>query len=200
MCSTYESSVGKAWAATMNFYGNRMFGTCECSHCGRAFDFVSHLHEFISDLLILVSSSDWSTSDHGPVHRQLSVSSDSKLLDDDIREESRVIMRPKKPPRPKSEVFLNKHESCPRRKRFSAFGVSCHLLKCFRRIPKGETFTCLHNLQNCICKHLHIHYKPEHDSLRNKKFDFCTSFQKVIGLIGNDELLVSEQSPTPTTS
>lgn len=59
------------------------------------------------------------------MHRQLSVSSDSKLLDDDIREETRVIMRPKKPPRPKSEVFLNKHnDPHPRRKRFSAFGVS----------------------------------------------------------------------------
>lgn len=59
------------------------------------------------------------------MQRQLSVSSDSKLLDDDIREETRVIMRPKKPPRPKSEVFLNKHDPHPRRKRFSAFGVSC---------------------------------------------------------------------------
>lgn len=61
------------------------------------------------------------------MHRQLSVSSDSKLLDEDIREETRVIMRPKKPPRPKSEVFLNKHEMNPRRKRFSAFGVSVFL-------------------------------------------------------------------------
>uniref|UniRef100_A0A182YS49 Uncharacterized protein n=1 Tax=Anopheles stephensi TaxID=30069 RepID=A0A182YS49_ANOST len=66
---------------------------------------------------------DWNrVSDHERVHRQLSVSSDSKLLDDDIREETRVIMRPKKPPRPKSEVFLNKHDPHPRRKRFSAFG------------------------------------------------------------------------------
>lgn len=65
--------------------------------------------------------------EHGQVHRQLSVSSDSKLLDDDIREETnRVIMRPKKPPRPKSEVFLNKHDLHPRKKRFSAFGVSKH--------------------------------------------------------------------------
>lgn len=67
---------------------------------------------------------DWSVSDHERVQRQLSVSSDSKLLDDDIREETRVIMRPKKPPRPKSEVFLNKQDLHPRRKRFSAFGVS----------------------------------------------------------------------------
>ncbi|XP_055383792.1 cyclin-dependent kinase 14 [Condylostylus longicornis] len=57
------------------------------------------------------------------VQRQLSVSSDSKLLDDDIREETIVIMRPKKPPRPKSEVFLNKPDLHPRRKRFSAFGA-----------------------------------------------------------------------------
>lgn len=56
----------------------------------------------------------------------MSVSSDSKLLDEDIREETRVIMRPKKPPRPKSEVFLNKQDNLhPRRKRFSAFGVRC---------------------------------------------------------------------------
>lgn len=68
---------------------------------------------------------DWSgVNDHERVQRQLSVSSDSKLLDDDIREETRVIMRPKKPPRPKSEVFLNKQDLHPRRKRFSAFGVS----------------------------------------------------------------------------
>jgi hypothetical protein len=73
---------------------------------------------------------DWSGNhNHGQVHRQLSVSSDSKLLDDDIREEARVIMRPKKiPPRPKSEVFLNKHDSHPRRKRFSAFGVCIHVV------------------------------------------------------------------------
>lgn len=80
---------------------------------------------------LFYSSTDWSSGEHGPVHRQLSVSSDSKLLDDDIREETRVIMRPKKPPRPKSEVFLNKHDPHPRRKRFSAFGVSCQLLIVF---------------------------------------------------------------------
>lgn len=74
---------------------------------------------------MFVSISDWSgANDHERVQRQLSVSSDSKLLDDDIREEARVIMRPKKPPRPKSEVFLNKQDLHPRRKRFSAFGVS----------------------------------------------------------------------------
>jgi len=78
---------------------------------------------------------DWrstdSTDHHDRVQRQLSVSSDSKLLDEDIREEmkyhSHVVMRPKKPPRPKSEVFLNKQETHPRRKRFSAFGVSTPL-------------------------------------------------------------------------
>lgn len=75
--------------------------------------------------MFFVSISDWSgANDHERVQRQLSVSSDSKLLDDDIREEARVIMRPKKPPRPKSEVFLNKQDLHPRRKRFSAFGVS----------------------------------------------------------------------------
>nr|XP_027209361.1 cyclin-dependent kinase 14-like [Penaeus vannamei] len=52
--------------------------------------------------------------------RQLSVSSDSKLLDEDIREEQKVIMRPKKPPRPKSEVYLCKDTR--KSKRYSAFG------------------------------------------------------------------------------
>lgn len=78
--------------------------------------------------LLLCLFPDWRSTDgtdhHDRVQRQLSVSSDSKLLDDDIREETRVIMRPKKPPRPKSEVFLNKQDPHPRRKRFSAFGVS----------------------------------------------------------------------------
>lgn len=61
---------------------------------------------------------------HDRVKRQLSVSSDSKLLDEDIREETRVILRPKKPPRPKSEVLLNQGNDHRRMKRFSAFGVS----------------------------------------------------------------------------
>lgn len=67
---------------------------------------------------------EWnSVSGHERVKRQLSVSSDSKLLDDDIREETKVILRPKKPPRPKSEVLLNQQGSDHRRtKRFSAFG------------------------------------------------------------------------------
>lgn len=81
----------------------------------------------IFDSILFFSLTDWSgTNDHDRVQRQLSVSSDSKLLDEDIREETRVIMRPKKPPRPKSEVFLNKQDLHPRRKRFSAFGVSTH--------------------------------------------------------------------------
>lgn len=58
------------------------------------------------------------------VRRQLSVSSDSKLLDEGAREEARVVMRPKRPPRPKSEAFLGPHDHSNRRtKRFSAFGV-----------------------------------------------------------------------------
>ncbi|XP_045525541.1 cyclin-dependent kinase 14 isoform X1 [Pieris brassicae] len=68
---------------------------------------------------------DWSGSGNGEyrVRRQLSVSSDSKLLDEGAREEARVIMRPKRPPRPKSEAFLGPHEHSNRRtKRFSAFG------------------------------------------------------------------------------
>lgn len=79
---------------------------------------------YIFRIIFLVA--DWRSgvNDHDRVQRQLSVSSDSKLLDDDIREETKVIMRPKKPPRPKSEAFLNKQDPHPRRKRFSAFGVS----------------------------------------------------------------------------
>ncbi len=70
--------------------------------------------------------SDWHSKSHQHelVKRQLSVSSDSKLLDEDICEETRVILRPKKPPRPKSEVFLTKNQSQRRTKRYSAFGVS----------------------------------------------------------------------------
>ncbi|XP_044586217.1 cyclin-dependent kinase 14 isoform X1 [Cotesia glomerata] len=67
--------------------------------------------------------SEWSgVGDHERVHRQLSVSSDSKLLDEDIREEARVILRPRRPPRPKSEVFLGPDPGPRRTKRFSAFG------------------------------------------------------------------------------
>lgn len=68
---------------------------------------------------------EWSNiSGHDRVKRQLSVSSDSKLLDEDIRAETtQVIFRPKKPPRPKSEVLLNQQSTDNRRtKRFSAFG------------------------------------------------------------------------------
>lgn len=62
-----------------------------------------------------------------PVTRQLSVSSDSKLLDEPHHDggdadEPQVILRQKKPPRPKSEAFLSKDQR--RSKRYSAFGVS----------------------------------------------------------------------------
>ena len=63
--------------------------------------------------------------------RQLSVSSDSKLLDGtetpETEEAPQVILRQRKPPRPKSEVFLSKDQR--RSKRYSAFGVSPSLLK-----------------------------------------------------------------------
>ncbi|XP_072390820.1 cyclin-dependent kinase 14 isoform X1 [Diabrotica undecimpunctata] len=68
-------------------------------------------------------SAEWnSVAGHDRVKRQLSVSSDSKLLDDDIREETKVILRPRKPPRPKSEVLLNQGTDHRRTKRYSAFG------------------------------------------------------------------------------
>jgi len=53
--------------------------------------------------------------------RQLSVSSDSRLLEDEIKQEVKVILRPKKPPRPQSEVFLDQVDK-RRTKRYSAFG------------------------------------------------------------------------------
>lgn len=85
------------------------------------------MHELrcIYILMIYIFVSDCG-SDSDRVKRQLSVSSDSKLLDDDIMEGYRVIFR-KNPPRPKSEVFLS--DAHPRRtKRFSAFGVRSYLL------------------------------------------------------------------------
>ncbi|KAI5695172.1 hypothetical protein M8J75_012180 [Diaphorina citri] len=74
----------------------------------------------------------WSSGENkATVQRQISVSSDSKLLDADIAEETRVLLRNRKPPRPKSEVFLNKYATPPsqsstnrRTKRFSAFGAN----------------------------------------------------------------------------
>lgn len=78
-----------------------------------------------------MSDYEWSNGESkSTVQRQISVSSDSKLLDADIAEETRVMLRARKPPRPKSEVFLNKYATPPssqssttrRTKRFSAFG------------------------------------------------------------------------------
>ena len=55
--------------------------------------------------------------------RQLSVSSDSRLLDHEIKAEmTAVILRPKKPSRPKSEMFLDKQDEPRKSKRYSAFG------------------------------------------------------------------------------
>ena len=71
------------------------------------------------------------------VTRQLSTSSDSKLLEDEINEEVRVILRPKRPPRPKSEVFLDQ-ASKRRSKRYSAFGVS--YVHCDAGSKRGSCF------------------------------------------------------------
>ena len=60
----------------------------------------------------------------GKMIRQLSISSDSRLLDEEIKHEimDNVIRRPKKRmPRAKSEVFLDKDDT-GRSKRYSAFG------------------------------------------------------------------------------
>uniref|UniRef100_A0A8D9DWS4 cyclin-dependent kinase n=1 Tax=Cacopsylla melanoneura TaxID=428564 RepID=A0A8D9DWS4_9HEMI len=78
-----------------------------------------------------LSDYEWNNGERkSTVQRQISISSDSKLLDADIAEETRVMLRARKPPRPKSEVFLNKYATPPssqstanrRTKRFSAFG------------------------------------------------------------------------------
>lgn len=104
---------------------------------------------------------DWSgANDHERVQRQLSVSSDSKLLDEDIREETRVIMRPKKPPRPKSEVFLNKQDLHPRRKRFSAFGVSVHIL--IHNILSYVLVACVHKIHKGVLTDFSIIFKNFH--------------------------------------
>ena len=115
---------------------------------------------------------DWDgLGDHDRVHRQLSVSSDSKLLDEDIREEARVILRPKKPPRPKSEVFLNKEQQ-RRTKRYSAFGVSPYAspqwpggnsiiydsrIICERSLNNNFFPLCNIYIHICVCIYTHTH-------------------------------------------
>jgi cyclin-dependent kinase 14 len=92
-------------------------------HCGNfifiiAFKFLTRA---------IAACAEWPLGERNPVRRQLSVSSDSKLLDEDLREEAKVILRPKRPPRPKSEVFLNRPHGST--KRYSAFGVLFSALK-----------------------------------------------------------------------
>ena len=65
-------------------------------------------------------------------NRQMSVASDTKLLEEEIGCEMRAILRPKRPPRPQSEAFLDRvadgskgsKANNRRSKRYSAFGVS----------------------------------------------------------------------------
>ena len=72
---------------------------------------------YLNKLLIQSYSKDFF------VARQLSVSSDSRLLDQEIKAEivSSVIKRPGRPQRPKSELFLDR-DNRSRSKRYSAFG------------------------------------------------------------------------------
>lgn len=94
---------------------------------------ISNLRNGLNGVCFCFMFTEWSNvTGHDRVKRQLSVSSDSKLLDDDIREETKVILRPRKPPRPKSEVLLNQGSDHRRTKRFSAFGVRYFL--CLRII------------------------------------------------------------------
>ncbi len=73
----------------------------------------------------MTTSATSATCAASAVTRGFSTSSDSKLLEDEIGEEVRVIMRPRKPPpRPKSEVFLDSRANKRKSKRYSAFGVS----------------------------------------------------------------------------
>ena len=52
----------------------------------------------------------------------MSASSDSRLLDEQGRAEAKVVLRHKRPPRPKSECLLSQDSRVT--KRYSAFGVS----------------------------------------------------------------------------
>ena len=69
-------------------------------------------------------------------NRQMSVASDTKLLEEEIGCEMRAILRPKRPPRPQSEAFLDRvadgskgsKGNNRRSKRYSAFGVSNYQL------------------------------------------------------------------------
>ena len=73
------------------------------------------------------------STNHEMGNRQMSVASDTKLLEEEIGCEMRAILRPKRPPRPQSEAFLDrvadgtkesKGDNRRRSKRYSAFGVS----------------------------------------------------------------------------
>ena len=83
-----------------------------------------------------ISSAATSTANISASHemgnRQMSVASDTKLLEEEISCEMRSILRPKRPPRPQSEAFLDRvadgskggGNSQRRSKRYSAFEVS----------------------------------------------------------------------------
>ena len=83
-----------------------------------------------------ISSAATSTANISASHemgnRNMSVASDTKLLEEEISCEMRSILRPKRPPRPQSEAFLDRvadgskggGNSQRRSKRYSAFGVS----------------------------------------------------------------------------
>ena len=81
--------------------------------------------------------------------RQLSVVSDSRLLDDEIKQEVKVILRPKRPPRPQSEVFLDKVDGTRRSKRYSAFGVRFFFSLLF--LIKDGRLSPHVILSSCIC-------------------------------------------------
>ena len=106
--------------------------------------------------------------------RQLSVVSDSRLLDDEIKQEVKVILRPKRPPRPQSEVFLDKVDGTRRSKRYSAFGVRFFFFSLLFLIKDGRlsphvilsssicsnALVCKPYLYGCLAFLVSIQYTP----------------------------------------
>lgn len=186
MCSTCEAETFE-WMKGMQSNNKALckshVGELQAEMCSRRGREIFLLFAFRCFINFFIS--DWSSGEHGQVQRQLSVSSDSKLLDDDIREESRVIMRPKKPPRPKSEVFLNKHDPHPRRKRFSAFGVSLRVVFSvfFCCVRKWRNFR-LHNPQSSRVASVNIYIFITTNNLSSGKTFYCFSLEFHVGWIG----------------
>lgn len=108
------------------------FGQCDSSSSVRHPDAGGKLREVgatVSTYGFGYGYGDGPGAEQGPAamgNRQMSVASDSKLLEEEINQEINVILRPRRPPRPKSEAcFLDRvaGDSKRKSKRYSAFGV-----------------------------------------------------------------------------